>query len=412
LKSLFWLTIILYAFFTTRYFRRLFYRLQQKAAKKLWQSSTWWSLRVSELRVGDIIGTSCGKQGKLIRKLTGGGPLSHVALYVGQNRIIEAVLPRARQKPASTFVLSRGEPDFYVLRPKPDVLHLDREPLRAEALRAEAGYWMLGLYSLVKAAGVVLPRVRDLAARDATICSQLIIEAYKRAGVDLCPNLALGEVSPNSIYRSKLLEDATMGCSKKITEPEFYLASNFFAVTEGPLVYLQPLKEWLGALIWSLNPARHAWATPVSSWSGLDFWSSYLSWFCLVAYRWVRANLLIAIVGLMRVSPPWALPSLVSESTETLRALIQGYTEKIEDLKQQLSQALQTSRSIVDYMPAAHPRWRTLVDQLERRDCAVGIKEATHYIRNSRWILARMKAELARKESSVRQEKPSGGRKS
>jgi cell wall-associated NlpC family hydrolase len=70
----------------------------------------WWSLDVAKLVVGDIICTNENtKASRLIRQYTGQGRFSHVALYLGDNYIIEAVVPKVIRRLATEYILTDDE---------------------------------------------------------------------------------------------------------------------------------------------------------------------------------------------------------------------------------------------------------------------------------------------------------------
>ncbi len=241
------------------------YWLEAQAHKK------WWSLDPAKLQVGDIIGTrEHNRKSELIRRSTGGGPISHVALYIGDNTVVEAVLPRTRRKAAAYYVLTTDSSTFCVLRPKASIVRFDEDKRRADALVKGAIWHSDDLYSLASAAGFKLHHLRRLAASDAIICSELVVRAYDFAGIELCPGARPGEISPNAIYRSKMLLDITPQCTIPTGVDEYALRKRRREESFRIVI-------WLGALLWAVSPARRARLIPPEHWSGIHFWGSF-SW--------------------------------------------------------------------------------------------------------------------------------------
>lgn len=378
---------------------RLVMLIRQHIARYRYSSIKWWGLDVRKLVVGDIIGTSSGKWSYLIRKMTGGGPLSHVALYVGENAIIEAVLPRARVQQADTYLLSAGSVKFFVLRPRSQVVSFRRERGRAEALVSEALLWQSSLYSVMKCAGVKVPQLRNIAARDAIICSELIVQAYRRAGIELCPGLHVGIITPNSIFNSAILQDASKQCSKQLTETEFHVVSRIshrFGRRASPL---GSLYSWFGSLLWAISPARRAWNTPVEEWTNFHFWSFYLTYLgeyfghLLQSYVWVAFRFTAKLT--------WVVSNarLTYKTTETLRAYVEETRENLEFCRQ----AVKAGQEIVEPLRTNHvfenENWLRLLLELARWDNAVLLKDAASYLPYGERVLADLTRELEKRRT-------------
>jgi hypothetical protein len=78
----------------------------------------WFVLDVTYLAVGDIIATRHGGRISTVIQRETGGRYSHVALYIGDNQVFEATIPRARITEASSYILTTDRDSFCVLRPK------------------------------------------------------------------------------------------------------------------------------------------------------------------------------------------------------------------------------------------------------------------------------------------------------
>ena len=226
-------------------------------------------LDIDRLRIGDVIGTGGAtlKSG-LIRSVTGGGPLSHVALYIGDGVAVEAVIPGVRQVWLHTYIFTTSPQSVRVLRPRRKVVDFRKETERAEALRSEAIFYTNNPYSLSKMLGVVWPFARRLARRDEVICSELVAKAYGRAGVEIGPGLEQGKISPNTIFNSKIFQDVTRQCLRHVEASEIIIFDNRFSNFGSALVSL---------LFRVLPPVRHAHDTPMERWTVVDF-LAYLCW--------------------------------------------------------------------------------------------------------------------------------------
>lgn len=224
------------------------------------------------LIVGDIICTGDNTtKSVLIRRNTGGGPVSHVALYEGDGIIIEAVLPKVRQCTVDEFNASFAEREIHVLRPKLRIMQFKNRPNEAKSLRLEASFYGISPYSILKAIGTRFLLFRFYAAKDAVICSELVVKSYSRAGIELCPGRRPDSISPNDIFASDKLMKVTRQCTSPVktagsVPQKLYPTENFWA--------------WLGAFAWAISPARRARATPMEKWRTWDFMA-----YCLV--RWL-----------------------------------------------------------------------------------------------------------------------------
>jgi hypothetical protein len=257
-------------------------RLNRRARKI--EAGPWWSLDVPHLRVGDIIATSSSsKSSKLIRYYTGGGSVSHVALYLGGDSIVEAVWPRVRTRHADSYILTDKPTGLVVLRPKSSQCRLDED-----ALISEARFYFPNLYGVTKAIGVAFPRVRILSAYDAVICSELVMRAYRRGGIDLCPSLAAEEVSPNRICHNRdILDDVTQQCVRRVSPEQRSAIAIDFAFARAKEILTLPWR-WFSLLVWIVSPARRSRAKHPRDWGIVDFWFNYLWLECTFQLHRVR----------------------------------------------------------------------------------------------------------------------------
>lgn len=237
----------------------------------------WWTLDVAHLKPGDIVGTRHQtRRSRLIRENTGGGPLSHVALFLGGDDIIEAVMPRTATASARRYVLRRDRESIRVLRVKRPPSGFDLNTTRWSQLHAEARYYTPNLYSVMRAVSLRQPMAAHLAARDALICSGLVVHSYRRAGFDLFPG-RIDEVSPNDFIANPMLEDVTRDCLRRVSRPE---AADALRELRGDSITAmatgRQVLRWLRAFGWAISPARRAWATPMERWRARDFWSFHV----------------------------------------------------------------------------------------------------------------------------------------
>jgi uncharacterized protein YycO len=243
------------------------------AGRHLSSRSKQWALDVNKLQPGDIIGTGDrSKRGDLIRAHTGGGPLSHVALYVGNDEIVEAVMPLGRRKGATDYILTNDRSSVVVLRVNPSFSNLAVDQVKAYEITEAAKIYVGGFYSVVKALAFKFIPFEILAARDGVICSELVVRAYSKGGIEICPQKPFHRISPNDIYFSPHLIDVGNECVREIT------AEEIGAIRSSRYGTLRlHLHDWLDALIWFIVfPARRARSTPIEQLTISNFLCLYL----------------------------------------------------------------------------------------------------------------------------------------
>jgi hypothetical protein len=244
-----------YSFFAQRMFRRV-------------RSLRWYTLDLNALKIGDIVATRDDTSGsRRIQKITG-GRFSHVALYLGDGVMCEAVPPRARLVLLRHHVFTTGKGNFAVYR-------LASNTLNEHKVISEAKFYAWNLYSLAKAAGLLSPFLRKFSAKDANICSELVVEVYSRSGVNLFANAQPGHISPKDITESPLLRNVTADvrteCSPEIAETYF---KELFGAS-GPLKSSN-LVRWFTAAVYALLPLRSGWAKAMKEWNQAEFWAFYI----------------------------------------------------------------------------------------------------------------------------------------
>jgi len=182
----------------------------EAAGKRLTMQRQWLEPRnggrlvnTAELQPGDIMLSAAASVPSLGIRLFTVAPVSHAALYVGQDQILEAVGSGVRVRPVEAVI---GEEAVIVVLRHPGVDAAHQERLRAFALGSVGGrYDHVGI---VLQAPVALQRrlcelplvpspVRDYCIRgvaaihmgaarnDRFFCSQFVLEAYKRADLPL-----------------------------------------------------------------------------------------------------------------------------------------------------------------------------------------------------------------------------------
>ena len=157
----------------------------------------------ADLQAGDILLSSGTSLNALSIRVSTLSPVSHAALYMGDGRVIDAIGSGVRELPLDAFV---AEAEAVVAFRHPGVLP-EHAPKLAEFAQAQLGqpYNQMGI--LLQAPFTlerrlcelpVLPGpIRDFCLRgialvqlglgpnDRFFCSQLVLEAYKRAGLPL-----------------------------------------------------------------------------------------------------------------------------------------------------------------------------------------------------------------------------------
>jgi uncharacterized protein YycO len=138
-------------------------------------------MNVSELQLADLVFV-CGSHWlDFPVKLVTQSQYTHVAGYVGMGNLVEAQgLRKTGFEPLETY---KGSVDVYRC---PRLTVLERQQIMDYVHKEIGGrydYLLIGWEALKHAFGVVLPYVKN----KARICSTLWSDAYKAAGVDLCP---------------------------------------------------------------------------------------------------------------------------------------------------------------------------------------------------------------------------------
>ena len=234
------------------------------------ENTSWFTLDLQATKVGDIIGTrNSGKFSTLIRRETR-GDYSHVSLFLGEGLICEAEPPRARIVPATPFVMVNSRSSVRVLRPPQGAISTPR-------VQMEATFYVRNLYSFAKALAFKVPWASRVSASDANICSELVAEIYKRAGLVLCPAKDTAQVSPADILASESLVDVTGTCVTELDAEqgvqrvrELYFDTGLFKAV------IAPWLRWIFVLLYSVTPLRTGWAKPMSQWNASEFWTYYL----------------------------------------------------------------------------------------------------------------------------------------
>lgn len=166
-------------------------------------------LKLENLIPGDIIASTAPSslKSRLIRWYTK-GPMSHVALYINSNLLIEAIGDGVYISSPFLFVAESLD-NVRVMRPKPSTVDffVDTE-MRTKLYDTAMSAW-LARYSMEKALGFVIPSMRLLAHADEYICSELVARIYLSCAVQLSQNLSPEETSPNDICSSDVLFDIT-----------------------------------------------------------------------------------------------------------------------------------------------------------------------------------------------------------
>jgi len=174
-------------------------------------------LKIGNLQAGDIINfRSKGFFSKLIRFGTG-GYTNHSAIYVGGGHqyIIEALAKGVKKNKLSKRVKAKDVEAVIVLRYPPLTVE------QAEIIKSYA-YSRIGVkYDFKQILGFTIwcfgriflrrkwwerSKYNPFDSRKKDICSELVYNAYQKAGITLCPNKDESNISPADLERSLLLK--------------------------------------------------------------------------------------------------------------------------------------------------------------------------------------------------------------
>lgn len=156
-----------------------------------------------ELRPGDILLSSAPTFRSAAIQLVTVAPVSHVAVYIGDGKVVEAVPPAVRVRRVGELLV---EEDMVLVLRHPDLTAEQAQSMRAYSLKqVGTGYNSIGV--AMHGPFGILRRVCELplmpsAVRDACIrtvgsvihvgtsdvqlsCSQLVLQAYRQAGVSI-----------------------------------------------------------------------------------------------------------------------------------------------------------------------------------------------------------------------------------
>lgn len=161
------------------------------------------SITEGAVKVGDILFSSTDKtSSKIIRKFTGGGPASHVAVIsdisAGIPFVIEAISSGVRKVPLSTFI---GENKYVVAFRYPN-MDSNQISLMTSYLneRVDASYDMFGAF--VSAFFVLNEKTVEVDygqyKTKKTFCSKLLIEGFQTANISFL-NMSGGWGTPNDL---------------------------------------------------------------------------------------------------------------------------------------------------------------------------------------------------------------------
>ena len=161
------------------------------------------SIAASVLSPGDILFASTNDtKSYLIRKFTGGGPASHVAIisdaFGGNYFVVEALSGGVRKTALPDFLAANSTvvafryPSLDQARTGNIIAYLNGR------IGAPYDYWGAFTSSLFKLNGADVTVDYGQFTTQKTYCSKLVIEAYQQANIDLC-RLTSGWTSPNDL---------------------------------------------------------------------------------------------------------------------------------------------------------------------------------------------------------------------
>lgn len=154
-------------------------------------------MNASDLQLADLILIRGHQWIDLPVKLVTGSQYTHVAGYVGSDRLIEAQgLRKTGYQNLHTY---QGVSDVYRY---PSLTLLKSQDIIMFAQRkvgSRYDYMLLGWEFVRHVFGVILPYAKN----NRRICSTLWADAYKSAGINLCPNIQYP--TPSDLVKSPLL---------------------------------------------------------------------------------------------------------------------------------------------------------------------------------------------------------------
>jgi hypothetical protein len=142
---------------------------------------------------GDIVLERGGGVGSTVVAAATGGPFSHALIWVGSD-FVEA-MPGGVRNLSFARVPVVVAANWALLRAKPE--HRSTSAAAANAARNM-------IFESYDSAGAVMTQIggRQDARPGARFCSQLIAEAYRRAGLDLVPDRRPEQITPNMLLRA------------------------------------------------------------------------------------------------------------------------------------------------------------------------------------------------------------------
>jgi hypothetical protein len=271
----------------------------------------WLSLNVGLLQMGDVIATNAtGKMSERIRRAIN-SEFSHVSIYIGENRVAEAVPPRSRIVAADTYFFAQNTRDIRILRPKKKIP-------KPKVLVAEAIFYSWGLYSLARASSYIWRPLARIAADDALICSEFIAKLYRRAGLPICEDD--GRISPGDICRNEEFENVTADCVRPLSKLEAQECLEIIA-DQSNYSFIKGLAKWTKAIAFALSPIRGAWSRPASQWDEIHFHAMYARTLIWIGWKWlvyIPATLFANIVPVP--ADPKVKARLLDELRQQLRS--------------------------------------------------------------------------------------------
>ena len=156
-----------------------------------------WHIDHRALQPGDVI-LEAGATlfGAAIRKIDR-GTYSHALMWIGNTDFVEAVAGGSRVISFARVLVTKPARWLLLRHPRPDA---------ARAAATEARNLAHKNYALGKALGTKLP-VPASSSPTSLFCSQLVAEAYARAGAPLVAGKAPAKVTPNDLVRASSLQD-------------------------------------------------------------------------------------------------------------------------------------------------------------------------------------------------------------
>jgi uncharacterized protein YycO len=170
-----------------------------QSGKKSKKANRLWRIDPSKLKPGDVLLERAPTAKSLAIRAATRGEYSHALIWMGNSDFMESVGDGVQPMPYARIVTA--DPSRWTL------LRLNSNRRAATAAATHVRSHSFKNYNLGGAITPILPASGS--ARSTTLfCSQLVVVAYKSAGVDLCPGKEPSTITPADLQNHSVLEAA------------------------------------------------------------------------------------------------------------------------------------------------------------------------------------------------------------